>query len=441
MKVLIIDDEEAILLLLSQLIRLEGYIVLTAVNGKTALQLLRNDNEINIIISDVRLPDINGIDLIPEFKSINPFGEIIMLTAYGTIEDGVKAIKAGAFDYITKGDDDNKIIPILNKAVDKINLLKKLSDTELTDNWVSQVTGSSEAIKKCVDLAKKVSKADSNVLLLGETGVGKEIFAKAIHQNSDRKDKSFVAVNCSAISRDLIESELFGYKAGAFTGALKNKIGLFEEANGGTLFLDEIGELDVSIQSKLLRVLENSSFIKAGDTKETHVNVRIISATNKNLQQSIIEGSFRADLYYRISVISITIPPLRERKEDIIPLSEYFIRLFALKFTKNIEFISENFYSSLTNYSFPGNVRELKNIIERTILLAEGNTIDKTNLPEELFVNSAFPMTKSISLEETEKEHITAIYISTDRNKVKTAELLGIGLTTLYRKLQHYGIE
>lgn len=441
MKILVIDDEEAILTLLSQLIRLEGFNVLTAVNGKTALQLLQNDNEINIVISDVRLPDINGIELITKFKSLNPFGEIIMLTAYGTIEDGVKAIKAGAFDYITKGDEDNKIIPILNKAVDKISRLKKLSDTALTDNWISQVTGSSDAIKKSVDLAKKVSKTDSNVLLLGETGVGKEIFAKAIHLNSDRKNKNFVAVNCSAISKDLIESELFGYKAGAFTGASKNKLGLFEEADGGTLFLDEIGELDVSIQSKLLRVLENNSFIKAGDTKETHVNVRIISATNKNLQQSIIDGSFRADLFYRISVISITIPPLRERKEDIIPLTEYFIKLYAAKFNKNINLVSENFYSALTNYSFPGNVRELKNIIERTILLADGNTIDKTNLPEDLFVNIASSISKNISLEETEKEHIAAIYLSTDKNKVKTAELLGIGLTTLYRKLQHYGIE
>lgn len=441
MKILVIDDEEAILTLLSQLIRLEGFNVLTAVNGKIALQLLQNDNEINIVISDVRLPDINGIELITKFKSLNPFGEIIMLTAYGTIEDGVKAIKAGAFDYITKGDEDNKIIPILNKAVDKISRLKKLSDTALTDNWISQVTGSSDAIKKSVDLAKKVSKTDSNVLLLGETGVGKEIFAKAIHLNSDRKNKNFVAVNCSAISKDLIESELFGYKAGAFTGASKNKLGLFEEADGGTLFLDEIGELDVSIQSKLLRVLENNSFIKAGDTKETHVNVRIISATNKNLQQSIIDGSFRADLFYRISVISITIPPLRERKEDIIPLTEYFIKLYAAKFNKNINLVSENFYSALTNYSFPGNVRELKNIIERTILLADRNTIDKTNLPEDLFVNIASSISKNISLEETEKEHIAAIYLSTDKNKVKTAELLGIGLTTLYRKLQHYGIE
>jgi transcriptional regulator with PAS, ATPase and Fis domain len=332
-----------------------------------------------------------------------------MLTAYGTIEDGVKAIKAGAFDYITKGDEDNKIIPILNKAADKISRLKKLSDTALTDNWISQVTGSSDAIKKSVDLAKKVSKTDSNVLLLGETGVGKEIFAKAIHLNSDRKNKNFVAVNCSAISKDLIESELFGYKAGAFTGASKNKLGLFEEADGGTLFLDEIGELDVSVQSKLLRVLENNSFIKAGDTKETHVNVRIISATNKNLQQSIIDGSFRADLFYRISVISITIPPLRERKEDIIPLTEYFIKLYAAKFNKNINLVSENFYSALTNYSFPGNVRELKNIIERTILLADRNTIDKTNLPEDLFVNIASSISKNISLEETEKEHIAAI--------------------------------
>ncbi len=441
MKILVIDDEEAILTLLSQLIRLEGFNVLTAVNGKTALQLLQNDKEINIVISDVRLPDINGIELITKFKSLNPSGEIIMLTAYGTIEDGVKAIKAGAFDYITKGDEDNKIIPILNKAADKISRLKKLSDTALTDNWISQVTGSSDAIKKSVDLAKKVSKTDSNVLLLGETGVGKEIFAKAIHLNSDRKNKNFVAVNCSAISKDLIESELFGYKAGAFTGASKNKLGLFEEADGGTLFLDEIGELDVSVQSKLLRVLENNSFIKAGDTKETHVNVRIISATNKNLQQSIIDGSFRADLFYRISVISITIPPLRERKEDIIPLTEYFIKLYAAKFNKNINLVSENFYSALTNYSFPGNVRELKNIIERTILLADRNTIDKTNLPEDLFVNIASSISKNISLEETEKEHIAAIYLSTDKNKVKTAELLGIGLTTLYRKLQHYGIE
>ena len=328
--ILIIDDENELRNLLVKLLRLEDYNTYDADNGKNGLNILKSD-DISVVITDVKLPDINGIDLIIKIRELNPLCEIIVLTAYGTIEDGVRAIKEGAFDYITKGDEDNKIIPLVKRAAEKYQLKKRI---ELLEKNVSQkynfdtISGDSILIKNAKEIASKVALTDTPVLLLGETGTGKELFAQAIHYSSNRKDKPFVAVNCSAIAKELLESEMFGYKAGAFTGAVKNKKGLFEEANIGTLFLDEIGELDLSLQAKLLRVLETNDFIKPGDTKPTQVDVRIIAATNRNLEKEIKEGNFRLDLFYRISVMKIEIPSLRERKEDIPLLAEYFIRLF-----------------------------------------------------------------------------------------------------------------
>ncbi len=444
MKILIIDDDLAIRTLLSQLIKLEGFNVLTAKDGQEAIDIFNREEDIEIVISDVRLPDISGLELITKFRVINPFCEIIVLTAYGTIADGVKAIKLGAFDYITKGDEDNKIVPLVIKATAKNTLAKKLNKYEenVTAKFsFNNIIGKSKEILEVIDLAKKVSLTDTNVLLLGETGTGKEIFAQSIHYNSNKKNKSFVAINCSAISKDLLESEMFGYKAGAFTGATKNKKGLFEEADGGTIFLDEIVEMDISLQSKLLRVLETNTFIKAGDTKETVVDVRIISATNKNIKQSILDGKFRDDLYYRIGVMNIEIPPLRTRSEDIIELTDYFINLYKNKFKKTINSVSDDFYNALKLYHFPGNIRELKNIIERVILLNDNGRIDKTSLPIEISSIHIEKSNKSLLLEDLEKEHILQVFNANQQDKVKTANVLGIGLTTLYRKLQSFGID
>src|ERR1700709_1595890 len=332
-KLLIIDDEERLRNLLARILQLEGYEVLVAATGKEGLKKLQQEM-IPVVISDVKLPDINGIELTSQIKTNWPATEIIVLTAFGTINDGVKAIKSGAFDYITKGDDNEKIIPLVSKAMDKALLQFRVLELEQKLNnkfGFERLIGKSAPITDVIKLAQKVALTDTTVLLLGETGTGKEIFAEAIHQASTRHNKAFVAVNCSAFTKELLESELFGHKAGAFTGAVKDKKGLFEEANGGTIFLDEIGELDHELQPKLLRVLESQQFIKIGDTKPTVVNVRILAATNRDLQKESEENHFRSDLFYRLSVFQITLPALRDRKKDINLLAEHFMLYFASK--------------------------------------------------------------------------------------------------------------
>ena len=300
-RLLIIDDEERLRNLLARILQLEGYEVTMAANGKEGLRKLQHDS-FQVVLSDVKLPDSNGIELTQQIKTNWPSTEVIVLTAFGTINDGVKAIKSGAFDYIMKGDDNEKIIPLVSKAMDKALLQQRVQELEnkLNDKFgFDRIIGRSAAITEVVKLAQKVALTDTTVLLLGETGTGKEIFAEAIHQASNRSTKSFVAVNCSAFTKELLESELFGHKAGSFTGATKDKKGLFEEASGGTIFLDEIGELDHELQAKLLRVLESQQFIKIGDTKPTHVNVRILAATNRDLQRESEENHFRSDLRRR----------------------------------------------------------------------------------------------------------------------------------------------
>jgi len=441
--VLIIDDEPELRNLLVKLLSLEGYKVRSAEDGKSGLSLVQKEDFV-VVVTDVRLPDINGIELIQSIKKINPFTEVIVLTAYGTIEDGVKAIKEGAFDYITKGDEDNKIIPVIQRAIEKAKMSYRIEQLEskFGEKYnFENVTGNSKKIKDAIDVAKKVSLTAVPVLLLGETGTGKEIFAQSIHYNSERRKNNFVAINCSAFAKDLLESEMFGYVAGAFTGATKNKKGLFEEAHKGTLFLDEIGELESSLQAKLLRVLESNEFIKTGDTKPTHVDVRIISASNRNLEQEVEKGNFRADLFYRISVMKIEIPPLRQRREDIQQFTKFFVDFYTQKMNKNIKEISPEFYRKLNSYDFPGNIRELRNIIERAVILSDGDILNESLLPKEILIPYTSHNTISPSLEDVEKNHILSVLRQTEGNKTKAAELLGIGLTTLYRKLQAYGIE
>jgi len=440
--ILIIDDEADLRNLLLKLLSLEGYKVICAEDGKSGLALAQKE-EFAVVVADVRLPDINGLDLIQKIRKINSLTEVIVITAYGTIEDGVRAIKEGAFDYITKGDEDNKIIPVIQRAVENVRMKYRIEQLEkqVGEKFnFDNISGTSKVIKDAVDIAKKVAETNTPVLLTGETGTGKELFAQSIHYAGDRSKNNFVAVNCSAFAKDLLESEMFGYAAGAFTGANKNKKGLFEEAHKGTLFLDEIGELDLSLQAKFLRVLETNNFIKAGDTKPTQVDVRIITASNRNLQEEIEKGNFRADLYYRISVMKIEIPPLRNRKEDIKPLAEYFIKFYSQKMGRNISEVTPFFYQKLEEYNFPGNIRELRNIIERAIILSESKILDESFLPKDIVNRTAIHFSSS-NLEEIEKNHILVVLEQANGNKTKTAELLGIGLTTLYRKLQSYGIE
>ena len=438
LNILIIDDEVKLSALLARILEMEGYNVLQAASAKAGIKLIEQE-DVRVVLSDVKLPDANGVDLVKRIKQVKPYIEVINLTAFGSISDGVLAIKNGAFDYLTKGNDNEKIIPLVSKAMDKANLQYRVSELERqieTQRGFQVVLGSSPAITEAVELAKKVSKTDATVLLLGETGTGKEVFAEAIHQESLRKCKPFVAVNCSAFSKELLESELFGYKAGAFTGAVKDKKGLFEEAAGGTIFLDELGEMSLDLQAKLLRVLENGTFIKVGETKMTKVDVRLIAATNRDLQKEAEENHFRLDLYYRLSGFSIILPPLRERTGDIEVLARHFIKIYTGKVNKKLPKVDEHFFKLLNQHKWNGNIRELKNVIERVIILMDEPLLTFKLLPYE-FQNGGYDLV-ALDLDSVEKHHIRRILKYAKGNKSEAARILGIGLATLYRKIEEY---
>lgn len=440
-KILIIDDEVNIRTLLARIVSLEGYEVIQADCIQAGMKMIRLQTP-DIVLCDVFLPDGNGVDAVPELKALLPEGEIIMLTAHGNIADGVRSIKNGAYDYLTKGDDNERIIPMLSNASDAVAMRKKLSKLESLVNKeysFDSIIGRSVPLLSAVDMAKKAAPTDATILLTGETGTGKEVFASAIHAASLRKQKNFVAVNCGALSRELLESELFGYKAGAFTGATKDKKGLFEQADGGTIFLDEIGEMPIELQVKLLRVLETGEFIAVGDTKTQKVNVRIIAATNRNLKEAIDKNEFREDLYYRISVFTIDLPPLRERGNDIVLLAQSFIDAFASKMNKHVTGMDASFEKTIKSYQWRGNIRELRNTIERSVILASNDKLGAEDLPLEIQMAQNGDM-DSLNLAYVEKMHIMKMLKYTGGNKTETARLLKIGLTTLYRKIEEYGI-
>jgi two-component system NtrC family response regulator len=444
-KLLVIDDEERLRKLLARILQLEEFDVIEAATAKEGLRKLEHE-VVDVVISDVKLPDGNGIDLTKTIKAAYPAIEIIVLTAYGTINDGVTSIKNGAFDYITKGDDNEKIIPLVNKAMDKAILQRRVLDLEnklSTKFGFDRIIGTSPAITAAIKLAQRVASTDTTVLILGETGTGKEVFAEAIHQGSPRNAKPFVAINCSAFTKELLESELFGHKAGAFTGAVKDKKGLLEEANGGTIFLDEIGELDHDLQAKLLRVLESQQFIKIGDTKTTKVSVRILAATNRNLQDEVAKDHFRSDLFYRLSVFQVTLPSLRDRKKDIALLVKMFMNYFAAKVNKQITGYTPDFLEKLEAYNWPGNVRELKNIIERAVILSDNGELDSSLLPYEFdaIVSKPAGNLSAFDLSSVEKLHIQRVLNHSGGNRAEAARLLNIGIATLYRKLKEYGLE
>ena len=443
--ILLIDDEEQLRKALSRIIELESYKVYQADSAKKGLKILEQENEILLVITDVKLPDENGIQVLEKIKAKHPACEVIVITAFGTIHDGVKAMKLGAFDYITKGDGDDQILVIIERAIEKAKMqrrINELQDKLETKYNFDKIIGKSKIITDCISLAKKVAPTDSTVLIEGETGTGKELFAQSIHNASMRKNKPFVAINCSAFSKELLESEIFGYKKGAFTGAVSDKKGLFEEANEGTMLLDEIGEMDLDLQAKLLRVLEEQTFIKVGDSKPVNINVRIIAATNRDLLKESKQNHFRPDLYYRLTGFKIMVPSLRERKEDIEHLATHFIRVYAAKIKKKINGMDDEFKKKLKKYNWPGNTRELKNIIERAIILSDKNILTSDLLPIEM-IAADFEISETAdegSLEQLEKKHIQKILILTRGNKTKAAEKLGIGIPTLYRKIEQYGI-
>lgn len=444
--ILIIDDEETLRGALSRILELEGYRVFQAGDARKAYQLLDQQPEIHLVITDVRLPGEDGLQVLGKIKSHYPWCEVIVVTAFGTIQDGVQAMKMGAFDYVTKGDGDDQILITVERAVEKSRMQRRILDLEKklkTRYSFEKILGKSREIKETILLAEKVAPADSTVLLEGETGTGKELFAQSIHNSSPRKNKPFIAVNCSAFPKELLESELFGYKKGAFTGAISDKKGLFEEANEGTLFLDEIGEMNYDLQAKLLRVLEDQTFTKIGDTKQVHVNVRILAATNLDLLKEAQSERFRPDLYYRLSVFKIRLPSLRERIEDIEEMALFFIRFYSMKTNKQVTGMDPAFLARLKHYDWPGNTRELKNIIERTVILTDHEVLTADLLPYELLSPSRSTIAEEFegSMEELEKIHIRKVLALAKGNKTKAADRLGIGIPTLYRKLKKYGLE
>ena len=438
-QILVIDDEDPIRNLLARMIELEGYKVWKASDCQSALKLLKAQ-PFDVVLCDVFLPDGNGVDFIREIKKHRPEAEVILLTAHGNIPDGVQAIKNGAFDYITKGDDNRKIIPTISRAVDEVEKKKGKVAPPVSYSFDS-IIGSSNGLKQAVALARKVADTDVPVLLTGETGTGKEVFSHAIHYASPRSQYPIMAINCSAFSKDLLESELFGYKAGAFTGVMKDKPGLFEVANHGTVFLDEIGEMAFDLQARLLRVLETGEYIKVGDTKPTKVDVRIISATNRDLKKEIENGHFREDLYFRLSVFQIHLPPLRERKEDIEMLAETFLKRFSTKLKKEIKGMTSEVVDILKGAEWRGNIRELKNVMERSAIVCD-EEVTVQDLPIDL---QCAGMDEEQGKEEfelavIEQKHITKVLQYTRGNKTEAARLLKIGLATLYRKIEAYHI-
>lgn len=420
--ILIIDDEPIIRKLLARMMELEGYEVFQAADRASGLKLLTAKTP-QLVLCDVFLPDGNGVEMVKEIKELQPETEVILLTAHGNIPDGVQAIKNGAFDYITKGDDNNKIIPIISRAMEKINSrpVQPSGSTvvPVRESAFDTVLGHSRGLQQVIQLARKVAVTDVPVLLTGETGTGKEVFAQAIHNGSARAKQPFVAINCSAFSKELLESEIFGHKAGAFTGALKDKKGLFEEANHGTIFLDEIGEMAYGLQAKLLRVLETGEYIKVGDTKPTKIDVRIVSATNRNLKEEIANSNFREDLYFRLSVFHLHLPPLRERREDIPELAAAFLKFFAAKMGKQVKGFAADCQAWMQSYAWPGNVRELRNVIERALIICDDYiTLDDMPLDfRSSTLSGSAADGDDFELAEAEHRHIQRVLQYTKGNK------------------------
>lgn len=436
-KLLIVDDEKDLLELLVKRLTRKGYDVHSAENAEDVLPLLKKVY-FDVAIFDIRLPKMDGITLLKETKQIQPDIEIIVLTGHGTIETAIEAMKYGAFDYITKPYN----LKELEMTIEKAGANKKLKDKNdsmrkiIRQHNEFQIIGRSKSIQSVIQLTERIADSGVPVLIEGESGTGKELFAKALHYWSTRCDEPFVAVNSGALPEQLLESELFGHIKGSFTGANHDKKGLVEAADGGTLFLDELGEMPLALQVKLLRFLESGEFRRVGDIRERKVNVRVVAATNANIEKEVAAGNFREDLFYRLNVMRLEIPPLRERKEDILLLIEYFLDMKNCK-----KKLSQEAIESLQRYHFPGNVRELHHLIERGVLLARTNIIEPVDLllgnPERKKDEREESL---LSLEEVEKAHIEYILYETNWNKTKAAELLGISVRNLYRKIEQFSL-
>jgi DNA-binding NtrC family response regulator len=449
--ILVIEDKDSMREMLSKTLEAEGYEVETAIDGERGVEKAK-EKKYDLVLSDLKLPQMDGIQVLSALKELDTDVSVILMTAYGTIEKAVEAMKEGAFDFLTKPFDTDHLTVLIKRALENRRLVAEnvLLREELGHNLgYAEIIGKCGKMQEVSRLIQKVAPSDSTVLLLGESGTGKELFARAIHSLSNRKNGPYVAINCAAIPRELLENELFGSERGAYTGSVARKMGKFEIAQGGTIFLDEVGDLDIALQAKLLRVLQDKTFDRLGGTKTLSVDIRLIAASNADLKKAIDKKEFREDLFYRLSVFPINIPPLRDRREDIPELAAYFVKKYCAEMKKPNKGISTEAMSLLDKYHWPGNVRELENTIERAIILCEGKKI----LPEHLAIRISTPneirLREGAGLKEVghyaqaeaERGLIVRILNQVRGNKRKAAQALKIDYTTLFEKIKKYGID
>ncbi|GAB4325287.1 MAG: sigma-54 dependent transcriptional regulator [Candidatus Zixiibacteriota bacterium] len=449
--ILVVDDKDSVRRMLADTLIAKGHSVEVARNGNSAVEKSKSQ-QFDLVLTDLKLPEMDGLQVLSAIKERDPETAVIVMTAYGTIETAVSAIKMGAFDFLTKPFDPDHLTMLIDRALENRRLLAEnsLLRSELANRLgYNQIIGTSPAMREVEALVKKVADSETTVLFQGESGTGKELFAAGVHSLSQRREKPYITINCAAIPRELLENELFGSEQGAFTSSNRLKLGKFEIADGGTVFLDEVGDMDMALQAKLLRFLQQKTFERLGGTKQITVDVRVIAATNVDLKEAIDRKAFREDLYYRLSVFPIRIPPLRERREDIPMLADYFIAKYCAEMKKPVKKMSKEALKLMDRYNWPGNVRELENTIERAIILCEGRHIT----PEHLAIR--IPTTQEIRLREgaglkevgqhaqrqAERAMILRVLDQTRGNKRKTAEILKIDYTTLFEKLKRYEID
>lgn len=450
--ILIVDDEKNMRLVLSAMLKREGYEVLAAADGVEAQKIVKN-SDVSVIVSDLKMPRLDGFGLLDWIAEEYPAMPVIIITAHGTIVNAVEAVKKGAFDYITKPFDQEDLKQVIGKAISTKNLTDQELVVSAQEAGRHEIIGTSAPMRRLYDIVNTVAATTTTVLIQGETGTGKELIARAIHRGSPRKDNPFIKINCAAIPENLLESELFGYEKGAFTGAHHKKIGRFEQAHGGTLFLDEIGELPRDMQAKLLRAIQDQEFERVGGLRTVTVDVRIVAATNRDLRKDVAEGIFREDLYYRINIVPIELPSLRERKDDIVPLVSYFLGKFNRKLKRNIEFVDQDVMDCFMKYHWPGNIREMENLLERMVLLAREKRIGATDLPDEMFlsqdpgngadISGNNGMFKEIIREKTEsmeREMIENVLNSCEGNVTRASRRLGLSRKALQLKMIKYDL-
>jgi DNA-binding NtrC family response regulator len=446
-KLLIVDDERVALKNLEHVMKKEGYEVTATQSGQNALKLLE-DQQFDVVLTDLKMEKVDGVQILKRCRELHPDSEVIMITGFATLESAVEAMKHGAFYYIAKPFKLDEVRKVVKEAVHKVAL--KRENRHLREQLESyqgkvKIITQDPAMQKLLDIARQVAPVDTNILVSGESGTGKELFARYIHMNSARAGGPFFAINCGAFTEELLTNELFGHEKGAFTGAANMKKGLIEMASGGTLFLDEVTEMPTSMQVKLLRVIQERELLRVGGTEPVKVDVRLVAATNRDVQEAVRTGAFRQDLYFRLNVVSLRIPPLSARKDDIPLLSYFFLKKYATLMKKPVTEISDEVVSLLMNYDFPGNVRELENIIERGVALANGTSIELAHLPEDLKELSIKTFRKKEgkipSLEEQEESYIKWVLNESGGNKTLAAQVLGIDRVSLWRKLKKYGLE